>query len=78
MRLIVLNRNQFDKIYEIKYNETINKCEVVIMSDDKYLIHDDSEYEILKPENFAKLSEKQKEEIMTILNNTTNEIKRND
>ncbi len=48
------------------------------MSDDKYLIHDDSEYEILKPENFAKLSEKQKEEIMTILNNTPKEIKRND
>ena len=48
------------------------------MSKDRYLIHDDSEYEILKPENFAKLSEKQKKEIMTILNNTPKEIKRND
>lgn len=48
------------------------------MSDDKYLIHDDSEYEILKTENFAKLSEKQKEEIMMILNNMPKEIKRND
>lgn len=48
------------------------------MNEERYLVHDDSEYEILKPENFEKLSEKQKAEIMMILNNTPKENKRND
>lgn len=48
------------------------------MDEEKYLVHDDSEYDIFKPENFSKLSEDQKQELINMLNNTPKEIKRKD
>ncbi len=43
------------------------------MSDEKYLVHDDTEYAVLRPDEFAKLTDEQKQEI---LNNTPKVIKR--
>lgn len=46
------------------------------MSDEKYLVHDDTEYGVLRPDEFAKLTDEQKQEILEILNSTPRDIKR--
>lgn len=43
-----------------------------------YLVQDDSEYEILKPENFNKLTDEQQKEILSSLSKNSEGFKRED
>lgn len=44
--------------------------------EDNYLLQDDSEYEILKPENFNKLTAEQQKELLELLSKDQEGFKR--